>query len=189
MKARGTATDKLADVIQVLQIAHKTGLLTVTRDRGNNVLEQGNIKLHNGQIVEASLGGWAGAEAFNRLMTWGTCYFVFQAIATNTGPLATPTTGPLTPVPLPMQNSPSYGHEREPPLTFSNIRTIPVRLREANEILPYFQNLGLTRAHRQLFLLIDGRRTVQELMRITSHRPDEINVLLADLERANLIRQ
>lgn len=189
MKARGTATDRLADVVQVLQIAHKTGLLTVSRDRPDNTLEQGTIKLHNGQIVEANLDMLRGAEAFNRLMTWRTCYFVFQALDSNTGPLATPTTGPLTPVPIPLQNGTGYGREREPPLAFSNIHSVPLRLREANEVLPYFQNLGLSRAHRQLFLLIDGRRNVQELMRLTGHRPDEINILLADLERANLVRQ
>ncbi|HLZ56594.1 MAG TPA: DUF4388 domain-containing protein [Ktedonosporobacter sp.] len=189
MKARGTATDRLADVVQVLQIAHKTGLLVVTRDRADNSLEQGTIKFHNGQIVDANLEQLRGAEAFNRLMAWRTCYFVFQPLTANTGPLSTPTTGPLTPVPLPMQNGTGYGHEREPPLAFPNIHSVPIRLREANEVLPYFHNLGLSRAHRQLFLLVDGRRHVQELMRLTGHRPDEINTLLADLERAGLVRQ
>jgi hypothetical protein len=187
---RGTATDKLADVVQVLQMAHKTGLLTVSREMAGNSLEQGTINLHNGQIVDASLGQLRGAEALNRLMAWGACYFVFQPADPTTGPLA-PVTGPITPPTLPVQNSPAsgYGYGREPPLAFPNIRSVPSRLRQANEVLPYFTNLGLARAHRQLFLLVDGRRSVQELMRLTGHRPDEINTLLADLERAGLIRQ
>jgi hypothetical protein len=64
----------------------------------------------------------------------------------------------------------------------------PQRVREVNEILPYFNKLGLTRMHRQLFLLIDGNRTVPELIRLMGHRTDEFDALLADLERAGLVR-
>ena len=105
----------------------------------------------------------------------------------KTGPL-TPKTGPITPPVSPMQNGASYGHGREPPLAVPKIFAVPSRARQAEEVLPYFNNLGLTRTHRQLFLLIDGKRNVQDLMRLMRQQSDEISALLADLERANLIR-
>lgn len=55
--------------------------------------------------------------------------------------------------------------------------------------MPDFQRLGLSRAHRQLFLLIDGRRSAQELTRLIGRHPQEVLAILADLENAGLIRQ
>jgi hypothetical protein len=67
-------------------------------------------------------------------------------------------------------------------------RHVPQRTRAVNEILPHFNRLGLTRIHRQLFLLIDGQRSVPELIILIGHRTDEVDTLLDDLERAGLIR-
>ncbi|MBO0778416.1 MAG: DUF4388 domain-containing protein [Ktedonobacteraceae bacterium] len=191
MRSRGTVTDKLADVVQVLQMARKTGLLTVNRDGVNSSVEQGMITLRNGEIVDASVGSLRGPAALNSLMMWRTCYFVFQPLS------ASNTTGPL-PVSSSSNNGlttgPIYGREPTHPrgyqdTTPSGMYNIPYRVREANEVLPFFNGLGLSRAHRQLFLLIDGKRTVQELMRLMGHRLDEVAALLSDLERAGLIRQ
>ncbi len=53
---RETATDRLADVIEVAQLGQKTGLLTV--ERGNGItLEEGSITFVDGQVTEASAGG------------------------------------------------------------------------------------------------------------------------------------
>ncbi len=65
---------------------------------------------------------------------------------------------------------------------------MPIRTREVSAILPHFNRLGLTRLHRQLFLLIDGQRSVPELILLIGHRTDEVDTLLDDLERAGLIR-
>ncbi len=64
MKPRGTVTNKLTDVIQVLQLARKTGLLTIQRDAGNNLLEQGTITFHEGQVIDAHVGQLKGEDAF-----------------------------------------------------------------------------------------------------------------------------
>jgi len=49
--------------------------------------------------------------------------------------------------------------------------------------------MGLTRVHRQLFLLIDGQRTVPDLIRLSARGTEEVRRLLVDLERAGMIQQ
>ena len=183
--ARGTATDKLADVIQMLQMARKTGALLINRDGLDNTIEQGVLVLQNGQIVDASLGPYKGAEAFQRLRGWQLCYFVFQTVTSSSGPL-----------PALTQMSPVNGNRvagfngganpMTGPLRAGNA---PQRRLPANEVLPYFNRFGLTRLHRQLFLLIDGQRSVSELILLIGHRTDEVDILLDDLERAGLIQR
>jgi hypothetical protein len=211
--ARGTATDRLTDVIQMLQMSRKTGILHINRDAAGNTIEQGAIMLQNGQIIDASLGSYRGAEAFQRLQGWQSCYFVLQT-STQPGSSSLPPPTQMSPVnrnpvtgfnntgPLPNRGS---GFRNTDPLSsggssgFSNTgplsnggsaeaRHVPQRTREVSAILPHFNRLGLTRLHRQLFLLIDGQRSVPELILLIGHRTDEVDTLLNDLERAGLIR-
>jgi len=46
----------------------------------------------------------------------------------------------------------------------------------------------LSRSHRQLFLLIDGQRSVQELGRLAAKNEQDLQALLGDLERIGVIR-
>lgn len=50
------------------------------------------------------------------------------------------------------------------------------------------EQMGLSRTHRRLFLLIDGGRTVKELIRLMSQNPEDVQRLLYDLERAGVIQ-
>jgi hypothetical protein len=196
--ARGTATDKLADVIQMLQMSRKTGILHVNRDGLGNTIEQGAIMLQNGQIMDASLGPYKGAEAFQRLQGWLSCYFVFQTSTQPNNPSLPPTQmSPVNRNSLPgFSNSgplvnKGSGFNNSGPLPgggANGSRNVPQRTREVSAILPHFNRLGLTRLHRQLFLLIDGQRSVPELILLVGHRTDEVDTLLDDLERAGLIR-
>jgi hypothetical protein len=183
MKPRGTVTNKLADVLQMLQLARRTGLLEIERAGAGNVIEQGTIKFHNGQITDASFGPYTGAAALDILSKWNTCYFAFHVSTApgNVAPLNTPLPRP------PITN----GLGREP-TTGPLPRPVPgasYRVYSVEEALPHFSTRGLTRVHRQLFLLIDGQRTVQELARLTRRSPGEVEALLADLERTGFIRQ
>ncbi len=183
MTARGTATNRLKDVIQMLQMASKTGILLVNRDSMDNTIEQGALSLQHGQIVDASLDSYRGGEAWRRLQEWQSCYFVFKAASQGgSGPLPS-TQGP------PPNLSTGYNSESRPAISTPGGGNVPQRVREINDTLPYFNKLGLTRVHRQLFFLIDGHRTVPELIRLIGHRTDEVNILLHDLERAGLIRR
>jgi hypothetical protein len=183
MKLRGTATEKLADVIQMLQLVHRTGVLRVQRSTIDNFVEEGAISFQDGQVLDASVGPLQGSDAFKKLLLWTTCHFVFESASptsSSTGPLPVPsagtrrTTGALAP------------EARELPAPYA---AIPYRLWQIQEALPDFQRLGLSRVHRQLFMLVDGRRSVYELMTLIRRHPQEVFALLADLERAGLIRQ
>jgi hypothetical protein len=184
MMTRGTATNKLLDVIQMLQMARKTGILQINRDGSNKMIEQGAIQLQHGQIIDASFGPYTGAEALRRLQGWQNCYFVFQTV----NQASNPSLPSIQMSPAKQNPASGYNSKSQPlPSDFGG-NNAPQRVREVNEILPYFNKLGLTRIHRQLFLLIDGHRTVPELIRLMGHRTDEFDTLLADLERAGLVR-
>jgi Domain of unknown function (DUF4388) len=180
MKLHGTATDKLADVIQVLQLVHKTGLLTAQRDGINDSLEQGTVTFRDGQVIDASVGSLRGNDAFKKLLSWTTCHFIFQP----SSPKA------MLPPPATIKDdrpSPDRVYQQESSNGHILVSAIPRRVWLTNGALPDFQRLGLSRMHRQLFLLIDGKRSVQELMRLMARRPNEILALLIELEAANLI--
>src|SRR5207245_11727051 len=61
-----TETDRLASVIQVIQLGQKTGRLIVERTNGSS-LEQGAITFASGQITQASIGQHQGNDALTLL--------------------------------------------------------------------------------------------------------------------------
>jgi hypothetical protein len=198
---RGTVTDRLLNVIQVLQLGKKTGHLTVERDEGKGQ-EKGEIIFVQGQVTQAYGGNLRGQQALNWLSTWGACRFIFVP--------ATPekTTTPLTPEqmrsprttqPLSDTNSrltasmPTF-HQRvdranttDALASSSSGLAVPHRIRSVNVSLHLLDQERLSRAHRQLFLLIDGNRTVAELIRLTGRPPEEIQRLLQELEHIGVI--
>jgi len=195
---RGAPTNNLAEVIQVLQMAHKTGTLLINRDGINNQIERGTIIYRGGQIIDATVGQYGGNEALQILYTWRNCYFTFQApdstnqaftqMSPENSPAIRRRSGPLGNPGMRgsgMHSSPGLNNTVPPD---TGVSKAPQRIREVTEVLPYFDRLGLTRMHRQLFLLIDGRRTVPDFILLMGHRIEEVNTLLSDLIRAGLIR-
>jgi hypothetical protein len=176
------------DVLQVLQLAQKTGTLAVERINAENVLEQGTITFHNGQMTDASISSFRGNSALHLLLQWSPCYFSF--LTSSTQGLAAPPALPPYPPTLNGQSSgklpalPAWPTQQQ-----QTSPSIPYRLRPIHEVLPHFSALGLSRIHRQLFLLIDGQRPYPELIRLLGRGPDELDSLLADLERSGLIHQ
>src|SRR5579883_403545 len=231
---RETVTDRLANVIEVIQLGRKTGQLSVERGAGSTY-EEGYISFLNGQIIQAVTGWRSGQEALNWLSDWGTCRFTFipDASARTTSKLpalSAPSTSPLSPTasasqkvlpavaqparPLPpvqrpvstgktespggtSQLSPGFpvsgagatGNSVAAPVYPDTEPLAPYRTRQLDEALWLLERRGLSRAHRHLFLLIDGQRTVAELVRLTGRRQDEVQQLLRDLETATLIQQ
>jgi hypothetical protein len=203
-----TSTDRLANVIEVIQLGHKTGILMAERVTGS-VLEQGVITFINGQVFQASIGHHKGLPAFNVLKTWGACRFAF----TPSDPPQI--TQPLPPVSgdssafralatdptLPAQAMVNHKQSDSTPMMAQgrqgegSIQPDPPSSRIHYPILPYeealarIERLGLSRAHRRLFLLIDGYRTFPELVRLMGRVQEEVNALLRDLEGAGLIRR
>lgn len=180
MKMRGTATDKLADVIQMLLFVQKTGILTVQRENSPNTLEEGSLFLREGQIADATVGNVRGADALKKLSTWTRCYFVFQALSPSADPpRAVQAPATFAPPPEP-QNWPSD------PAAASSV--IPSRTEQFQSNLPDFERLGLSRVHRQLFMLADGQRPIEVLAKLLGRLPQEVLLLLNDMENLHLLR-
>jgi len=94
---RDTSTDRLLNVIQVIQLGRKSGLLSVERGEGIQY-EEGMVLFVNGQATQASTGQRTGLDAFNWLSTWQACRFSFVPAPTvPTTALPTPPGMPNTP--------------------------------------------------------------------------------------------
>ncbi|MBA2284613.1 MAG: DUF4388 domain-containing protein [Ktedonobacteraceae bacterium] len=200
---RGTITERLIDVIQVIQMGRKSGLLTADRGEGRT-FEEGAITFVTGQVVQATATHLTGHEALNWLKSWGTCYFTFVPAASSPAPvprgisggIATDTDPVLRTQPLatpkvtrPLLAYNTNGREIEPPIAPAPVAAAPYRIHQRDNALQAIEHAGLSRAHRRLLLLINGERSLPELARLTGHNRDEVSRMLYDLERAGLIRQ
>ncbi len=185
-----TETDRLADVIAALQLGRKTGTLTVARNLGTN-LEEGTIIFVNGQPVWASVGQFISEDALNWLAGWGACRFNFvpsispgiaspniSTIRSYSSSTAIKRSTGLSPSMLP----PDRGGKTGLPLS------IPSRLRSLNEAMYVMEKYGFSRMHRRLFLLLDGQRTLPDLVLLMGRRPNEVYELLDQLAQAGLIK-
>ncbi len=94
-RQRATHADRVSQVIEVIELGRRTGLLSVERDVGA-ALEEGDLYFLEGQAIYASTGTQSGRSALETLRTWGACRFVF-----------------LSDVPKPMPNiGPERGNAR-----------------------------------------------------------------------------
>lgn len=211
---RGTTTDRLSNVIQVIQLGRKTGFLTVERGEGSG-REEGELTFVHGQITYARGGQFVGQRALEWLNSWGACRFTFVSSVPgrSTQPLhETPRALPTQPFKdtgahpqLPRMfdtphppTSPYNTNNREwnePPSGGFGVRTSPLnlsyprRIWQDDESLRLLDQAGLSRLHRHLFLLIDGRRSTIELIRLMARPQEEVKRLLYDLERIGIIQQ
>jgi hypothetical protein len=203
-----TLTDRLANVIQVIQLGRKTGTLTVERNSDTS-MERGTIYFVNGLMTQASAHQLSGLAAFQWLNTWSFCRFTFtpsdSAITTKKLPS-------LRPDQLPAPEHESF-HDTDPTLQiqaqvkgYSGSGTednqyrqndlslrkesvrIPRQLRSLEDAVQRIERMKLSRAHRRLFLLIDGHRNTADLARLMGRRQVEVVALLQDLERADVVK-
>jgi hypothetical protein len=236
-------TDHLEAVLQAISVSRQTGILHVERGKGG-VRDGGDIKILQGQVIDALSGSRQGAEALEWLLTWGNCQYNFQAKFPNevisppatsfpstpaqSAPITAPLKSPAEPitqsiwqffsganaaekdgsvasvdtdgyVSLPDRFTP-VAREARPqenphfqsdfPAQFSppEIRA-PARVQNGSEALAMLERFRLSRLHRHVFLLLDGKRTAHDLVRLTGRPLNEIERLLIDLERTGLIYQ
>lgn len=187
------ATNQLSTVITALQLGRKTGVLTVERGEGGT-LEEGTITFVNGQVVQAAIGSYAGRDAATKLFSWQTCRFAFDPLSPEntamSGYLAPPSQTDTRIVTRNTQG-PFYGSQQADPTVPDDMYRRPslaIYQGSMDEVLRTLDRQGLSRIHRRLFLLIDGRRSIKDLAVLIGRTPDETAALLADLRQAGLIR-
>ena len=186
MQQRETTAERLADIIDIIKFGHRTGQLTV--ERGEHVtFEEGMIMFVAGQITQAVVGNLKGVEALNWLNTWGACRFHFTSPSSDNmpSPSSLQANG-ISPMSTPAQNL-DGARKREQAQAPVPQAGIPYRIKQGDSILQYLESLGLSRTHRRLFLLIDGRRAPVELARLMNYNLGEVQNMLKDLERAGII--
>jgi hypothetical protein len=163
--------------------------------------ESGEIAFVQGQVTQASSGPMNGWQALNWLKAWGACRFTFTpevaeySIQPQPASLSRQLTQPLNAL-HPSQSMPSgatWSREGaitgELPVSSSATASTPRRLQVGEEMLHLLEQAGLSRLHRRIFLLIDGKRSSAELIRLIGRSQDEVQRLLDDLERIGIIQQ
>lgn len=111
-KPRVTTADRLSNIIEIVELGRKSGLLAVERG-SNQTYEQGEVYFFQGRAIYAAVEGLRGREALGVLGGWGQCRFAFESDA----PAPTPNV-PLTPpakqqtsqraAPFPASSQPGY---------------------------------------------------------------------------------
>lgn len=200
---RTAMTDCLADVIHIIHMGEKSGVLTVERSEGNT-LEEGFIRFVGGRVVEAGVNQQSGMTAFTYLNGWQVCRFSFIAQISHDTPLPLQSTQPLPAYRTPTQPAPATRPLPSGPLApvsqndelhgYHNVQesrfTAPLRLQAGEEALHRPENTArLPRLHRRLLLLINGQRSIGELAHLMSRSISETHPLLDDLERSGFIQQ
>ncbi|GAC1392886.1 MAG: hypothetical protein NVS4B11_25030 [Ktedonobacteraceae bacterium] len=213
MSQQEIETNRLVNIIQKIQLGRGTGLLTARRGV-SATQEEGTITFVNGKVAEARVGRRTGAEALNVLSTWGTCHYIF--ITSHSTPMLEQSldqrpsspytmTTPIdtnTPPYLPVSPLDARANVSETNKLQGNVQerfsaqttdplpniTIPQSTRQLDSALRMIENMGLSRAHRRLLLLVDGKRSLPELARLIGRKEDEVYALLHDLAKASVIR-
>ena len=209
--------ERLLTVIQRIQQGRMSGILTARRGDGVTA-EEGNVDFAKGQIRLVKVGRRSGSDALSWLSTWSNCYCSFSSssntdvdsflriFSPSEKQLSTPRPEQiLTPRPElsprvtdqlgkqtgSIQHTTPLRENRPSEQNFASdslVHLIPQQAYPPQEALRFLDSQGLTRTHRHLLLLIDGRRSIAELVRII-HRPEsEVIHLLRDLESATIIR-
>lgn len=208
-------TERLVGIIHSIKLEQKSGVLTARRGE-DGMLEEGTVVFVNGRMTQASVGRRSGSAALNWLCTWGHCRYIFlpstaeaaqpdsslsafpdghELTATNhlMGTQRGPDTGPvneLSTLSLPVTPPPqayvvkSGAESRVAPAKY---RIVPRSIKPLQEVLRLIDQRRLSRSHRQLFLLINGQRTLEELMHLVGKDQFEIHALLRDLEDLGVI--
>lgn len=189
---REATTDRLVGIIASIKMERKSGQLRVRRGEGLTS-EEGILTFLRGQVTRASVGRRSGADALNWLSTWGQAHYTFvPAVANDEVSIVLST----------LPSSSLSGTVAYPDLPAARVNTDelePGHLSDANEEIPWncvdlseattrIEHAGLSRAHRRLYLLINGRRSARELAPLLGKKVEETRSMLRDLEWLDIIQ-
>lgn len=190
---RETTTDRLVSVIASIKLEHRSGQLIVKRGEGPT-LEEGTLTFVQGQVTQARAGRRIGSDAFNWLSTWKQARYIFTPAASGGEISKTSTSVPASPSSNGAMISP------DAPATWADMdRLKPMHLRTPGYEVPHvmvnlsaaiarIDQVNLSRSYRRLYMLIDGHRSVVELVSLIGKSVEEVRTMLQTLERLGVIR-
>ena len=185
---REATTDRLVGLIAGIKVKRKSGQLVVKRGEGP-ASEEGTLTFVKGQITHAGVGRRSGSDALNWLSTWRHARYIFIPAASEGearfSPLPSSSFGTTVTNPrLDMVRIDTDRLEATQPLAYG----VPHTTVELDEALARLKRSELSRAHRRLYLLIDGHRSAIELVPLSGKKAEEVRNMLHDLEWLGIIR-
>lgn len=207
-----TTVDSLVTIIQTLSNGGMSGHLIAKRSNARGLSEEGEIFFTRGGIVEAKAAYRRGVDALIWMSTWEDCTFSFQPSKESEHiPVLPPEILNHETKAHPTRNTPRNTTELKPtpqvrkivrekdkkklvdtdalivPLKPLSREVVPSRTEAYDQALQLMKIAEYSRVHHHMFLLVDGRRSVAELIRLTSRHEDDVTRLLHDLERLHII--
>jgi hypothetical protein len=176
-------------------LGEKTGNLTVERGEGET-FEEGMIVLVKGRVVNVAISPRRGGGTATALLSWQACRFLFVPTPAGQADAG------LKRGPVPAVSAGTNGISTHLRDTWNALQQMSLAVQDHSSCRPYLtvysrealqsilralDRQGFSRAHRRLFLLIDGRRSAGELAALMSRTLEETMSLLADLGQAGFI--
>ncbi|HEU5381096.1 MAG TPA: DUF4388 domain-containing protein [Ktedonobacteraceae bacterium] len=189
---REAMTDRLVGIIASIKMGRRSGQLIVRRGEGLTA-EEGTLTFVQGQVVQAHVGRRSGSDALNWLSTWGLARYIFESLDSDkempavVSPLSSPSSERKVTSPL-FLVAPVNTDKLEAGAPQAPTQGVPSIIVELSEATARIDRAGLSRAHRHLYLLIDGHRTVLELVPLVGRRVEDVRNMLHDLEWLGVIQ-
>lgn len=184
---REGTTDRLVSIIASIKLEQRSGRLTVWRGEGLTV-EEGTLIFVQGQVIQATVGRRSGPEAVNWLSTWRQASYAFLPAASEK---ATPPVSAFQP-PGHSLNGTAPGvpaiSSRMPGGSASPVSEVPFATVDLSIATANIDRAGLPRVYRRLYMLIDGRRSLSELVTLMGKSAEEVHTMLYNLEWLGVIR-
>lgn len=181
VKGRILEAESVGEVLANLSLQQYSGLLRAECATNGLSLAKGEIYLLDGQPIYARTDKLSGLNALKHMLTWRTIRF--SLISDAPGPPAN--LPPRIRIPAPM---PAHTHA---------MPALPSRLPARSEIellVPqrtssqqFALSLPLTHQQRLIYFLIDGQRTIADLVRCSNKAIMEVEAILRELHHMGLI--
>lgn len=162
----------LPDIIQLVAVSGKTGAFSLIRG-----VEQGQIHLRDGQIVDATVGHLSGEEAVYELATWSEGDFTFE-------PTAAPEQQTI--------DKSNTNLLMEAARRMDEWKILAKRIRSTRQVpVPvegdFNTSVSFTADEWRILSLVDGRRTIEELAVALARSPFETAKVLFGLVTSNIV--
>jgi len=194
---RGTAAESVSSLLEIARTRQRSGLLSIEYSQGG-FTEAGEVYLVAGQPIYARVGNLAGSPALHRLLSWRNISFAFAANALRPPANIFPPPGLKSTepnlhlnsrgfIPLPttdkLRQSDALRPEQAALLGPGAEHLVPRKVEPVRDIA----SLSLTRRQRLIYFLVDGQRTVADLVRTANKTVLEIGATLGELQQQGLI--
>jgi hypothetical protein len=191
VKERGMQVENIGVILAQVLEQRQSGALRATYVRDGR-RETGEIYLLAGQLIYARVGTLTGQEALRYLLNWRNVEFAFA-----TGVPRPPANisskfnvnSVLTPAHFFMAKASgmSGSPQTVPGMQMSGFSVMPERAPQKTgsgqvDLLP-----SLTRPQRHIYMLVDGKRTIPDLVRTTGKSQQEVEAILRELRQRDLI--